>query len=217
MVIEFKYSRKFSRLTTFDDEIDILMVKKLLQSIESDVAGNIFTYDKFDIEQYTKYFVSDFYFERPRTICYDNLEETIKRVHKTYFRFDYDKADRPSKEDDKSIIAQIIAAEGKQVRKNESVYGCCNEKIRYDLVTDDYFIKIFDFDEKDLKRLVNNAKTWAWNAMNSNEKRVMIIYRYNEEVSQYNNEFNIIMNIFKRSNIRVYDIEEGVRILQNLA
>ena len=28
---EFKYSKKFSRLATFDDEIDLTMVKKLLK------------------------------------------------------------------------------------------------------------------------------------------------------------------------------------------
>ena len=71
---EFKYSKKFSRLATFDDEIDLKMVKKLLQGIADDVAGNIFTYDKFDIDQYTKFFVSDFSFDKPKIIQYDYLD-----------------------------------------------------------------------------------------------------------------------------------------------
>lgn len=211
---EFKYSKKFSRLATFDDEIDVAMVKKLLQSISDDVSGNLFTYDKFDIDQYTKYFISDFSFEKPKSIQYDDLDEMIKRLHKTYFRFEYDKAERPSKEDDKNIIERIISADGKTVKKDEYVYGICNERIRYDLVTDDFCIKIFDFDGKNLNKLVNSAKTWAWNAMQENEKKVMIIYRYNEETSKYNQEFKIIMDIFARSKTSVYDIEEGVRILQ---
>lgn len=212
----FKYSRKFSRLSTFDDEIDVQMVKKLLQSIADDVSGNLFTYNKFDIDQYTKYFVSDFSFEKPKAIQYDDLEEMIQRLHKTYFRFEYDKAERPSKEDDKAIIAKLISAEGKKVRKDECVYGSCNEKIIYDLVTDDYCIKIFDFDGKNLNKLVNSAKTWAWNAMQDNEEKVIIIYRYNEEISKYNDEFKIIMNIFEKAKTRVYDIEEGMRILQGV-
>lgn len=208
----FKYSRRFSRLSTFDDEIDVAMVKKLLQSIADDVSGNLFTYDKFDIEQYTKYFVSDFTFEKPKSIQYDDLNDMMERLHKTYFRFEYEKAERPSKEDDKTIIAKLMSAEGKNVKKDECIYGSCNEKITYDLVTDEYCIKIFDFDGKNLNKLVNSAKTWSWNAMQ--EQKLVIFYRYNEECSKYNDEFKVIMDIFNKSQTRVYDIEEGMRMLQ---
>ena len=188
---EFKYSRKFSRLTTFDDEIDLSMVKKLLQGIADDVEGNLFTYNKFDIEQYTKFFVSDFCFEKPKSIYYDDLKEMMERLHKTYFRFEYDKKERPSKDDDKSILEKILLADGKEVRRDEYVFGSCNERIKYDLLTDDVCIKIFDFDDKNLNHLVNSAKTWAWNAMQERTKKVIIIYRYNEEKSKYNKEFKI--------------------------
>ena len=213
---EFKYSKKFSRLSSFDDEVNLAMVKKLLQSIADDVEGNLFTYDKFDIEQYTKYFVSDFSFERPKTIKYENLEDMINRLHKTYFRFEYDKKERPTKEDDKAIIEKLISADGKLVKKDEYIIGSCNEKIKYDLVTDDICIKIFDYDDKNLNKLVNSAKTWAWNASHEEEKEVFIIYRYNEEVSRYHEEFKIIMDIFGKSNVKVYDIEESVRVLQDI-
>lgn len=212
---EFRYTKRFSRLSTFDDEIDISMVKKLLQSISDDVFGNIFTYNSFDIDQYTRFFVNDFTFEKPKLIEYDDLNETIKKLHKTYFRFEYDREERPSKEDDKAIIAKIISAEGKNVKKDESIYGSCNEKITYDLVTDDYCIKLFDFDGKNLNKLVNSAKTWAWNAMQDDKKKLIIIYRYTEESSKYNEEFKIIMDIFRKSNTRVYDIEDGMRMLQS--
>lgn len=213
---EFKYSKKFSRLATFDDEIDISMVKKLLQGIADDVAGNLFTYDNFDIEQYTKFFVNDFCFEKPKSISYDNLNEMIERLHKTYFRFEYDKKERPSKEDDKSILEKLISADGRDVRRDEYVLGSCNERIKYDLITDDSCIKIFDFDDKNLNYLVNSAKTWAWNSMQETEKKIIIIYRYNEEHSKYNKEFNIIMDILKKSKAYVYDIEEGMRMLQSV-
>lgn len=213
---EFKYSRKFSRLTTFDDEIDLSMVKKLLQGIADDVEGNLFTYDKFDIDQYTKFFVSDFSFEKPKSICYDNLNEMMERLHKTYFRFEYDKKERPSKEDDKSMLEKLLSADGREVRRDEYVFGSCNEKIKCDLVTDDFCIKIFDFDDKNLNHLVNSAKTWAWNAMQENDRKIIIIYRYNEEKSKYNREFNIIMDILKKSTAQVYDIEEGMRIMQSV-
>jgi len=212
---EFKYSKRFSRLSTFDDEVDISMVKKLLQNISDDVSGNLFTYNSFDIDQYTKFFINDFTFEKPKLIEYDDLDEIVKKLHKTYFRFEYDKAERPSKEDDKAIIAKMISAEGKAVKKDEWIYGSCNERITYDLVTDDYRIKLFDFDGKNLNKLVNSAKTWAWNSMQDEERKLIIIYRYAEECSKYNEEFKIIMDIFNKSNAQVYDIEDGMRILQD--
>ena len=210
---EFKYLKKFNRLSTFDDEIDLSMVKKLLQSIEDDVSGNLFSL-KFDIEEYTKYFVSDFSFDKPKLIQYDDLNDMIERLHKTYFRFEYDKAHRPSKAEDREIIKKIISSAGKTIKGDGYVIGACNEKIKYDIVTDDLCIKIFDFDDKNLNKLINSAKTWAWNAMYNKRNNVMIIYRYNEELSKYNDEFEIIMKIFKESQIRIYDIEEGMRILQ---
>ncbi|MBR4082953.1 MAG: hypothetical protein IKK33_01580 [Lachnospiraceae bacterium] len=143
------------------------------------------------------------------------MDEIVKKLHKTYFRFEYDKAERPSKEDDKAIIAKMISAEGKAVKKDEWIYGSCNERITYDLVTDDYRIKLFDFDGKNLNKLVNSAKTWAWNSMQDEERKLIIIYRYAEECSKYNEEFKIIMDIFNKSNAQVYDIEDGMRILQD--
>lgn len=214
---EFRYSKKFARLSSFDDEINLELVKKLLQSIKDDVEGNLFTYDKFDIDEYTKYYVNDFCFEKPKAIKYDVLEEMIERIHKTYFRFEYDKSERPSKSDDKKLIEQLICTQGKAFKKDSYVYGRFNDKIKYDIVTDDYNIKIFDFDDKQLTLLVNNAKTWAWNTMFGDNKKSIIIYRYNDSQSKYSIEFKIIMDIFKTAQANVYDIEEGVQFLQNLS
>lgn len=213
---EFKYSKKFNRLRSFDDEINIDLVKKLLQGIKEEVEGNLFTYDKFDIEEYTKYYVNDFCFDKPKAIKYDNLEEMIERLNKTYFRFDYEKSERPSKSDDKKLIEQLISTQGKELKKDCYVFGHCNDKIKYDIVTEDYNIKIFDFDDKQLSLLVNTAKTWAWNSMYGDSKKSIIIYRYNDLNSKYSNEFNIIMNIFKKANANVYDIDEGMQFLQNI-
>lgn len=211
---EFKYTKKFSRLTSFDDEIDLNLVKKLLLGIRDEVVGNLFTYEKFDIDKYTEYFINDFCFDKPKMIKYDNIEDIVERLNKIYFRFEYDKKERPSKADDKKIIEQLISAKGKEVKKDEYIYGSCNEKIKYDFVTEDYNIKIFDFDGKNLNKLINSAKTWAWNCMYNDKGKSVIIYRYSEENAQYNAEFKIIMDIFKKAQTTIYDIEEGMQWLQ---
>lgn len=213
---EFRYSKKFSRLANFDDEINIQLVKKLLQTIKDDVEGKLFTYEEFDVEEYTKYYVNDFCFDKPKMIKYDDWDEMVERLNKTYFRFDYEKAERPSKADDKHLIEQLICTKGKQFKKDQYVYGVCKDRIKFDIVMDDCNIKIFDFDDKKLNLLINNAKTWAWNIMFGDDKKTIIIYRYNDSASKYKEEFSIIMDIFKKANANVYDIEEGMQLLQNM-
>lgn len=212
---EFRYSKKFSRLANFDDEIDINMVKELLKGIQEDVEGTLFTYSDFDIANYTKYYVNDFCFDRPKTVAYDDLNEIVTRLYKTYFRFEYDRSERPSKEDDKKIIEKLILSSGAELRKNEYLLGASNERIKYDFITDKYCIKIFDFDGKDLAKLINSAKSWAWNCMYSTERECIVIYRYSEDNKKYLNEFKIIMDIFNKAHAKVYDINAGLEIIQS--
>lgn len=213
---EFRYSKKFSRLSSFDDEINVTLVRRLLQTIKDDVEGNLFTYDKFDMEEYIKYYVNDFFFDKPKLIKYDSWEEMIERLNKTYFRFDYDKVNRPSKVDDRKLIEQLISTQGKKFKKEQYVYGMCEDKIKYDIVTDDYNIKIFDFDNKNLNSVINSAKSWAWNSMFGDSKKTIIIYRYDDSLSKYTEEFKIIMNIFRKAKANIYDIEEGMELIQSL-
>lgn len=114
---EFKYSKKFSRLSSFDDEINIDLVKKLLQGIRDDVKNQAMLQKSFDMDGYIKYYINDFSFDKPKMIKYDNLDEMIERLNKTYFRFDYDKKSRPTKEDDKKLIEQLIVTKGKTIKK----------------------------------------------------------------------------------------------------
>lgn len=214
---EFRFSKNFSRLSKFDDEIDIKLVKKLMAGIKEEVEAEIYDYKLFDIDKYIQYYINDFCFESTKTIKYDDLEDMIERLNKTYFRFDYEKSERPNKSDDQKILEQLIVSQGKSFKSNHYVYGRCNDKIKYDIVTDDYNIKIFDFDDKKLSLLVNNAKTWAWNTMFGDEKRTIIIYRYNNVSSKYSRDFQTIMRIFQQANASVYDIDEGIQFLQRIS
>ena len=214
---EFRFSKNFSRLTKFDDEIDVKLVKKLMHGIKEEVEAEKYDYRVFDINKFIQYYINDFCFESVKTIKYDILEEMIERLNKTYFRFDYEKSERPSKKDDKRILEQLIISQGKSLKSNYYVYGKCNDRIKYDIVTEEYNIKIFDFDDKRLSLLVNNAKAWAWNTMFGDDKKTIIIYRYNNAKSNYGREFETIMSIFQQANACVYDIDEGIQFLQRIS
>lgn len=211
---EFRFIKKFKRLSYFDDEIKIDVVKDLLKSIQEDVEGTLFR-KEFQFEEYIKFFINDFYFEEPRRISYDEITEVVETLYKTYFRFDLEKKERPTINDDRKVISRILSDKGNKPQKNNWLYGKYHERVTYDIVTDDYCIKIFDFEHKDLSRVINCAKTWAWNAQNEVEKKPIILYRYADEAAGDNKEdLDIILNILKSSNAEVLSIEKGIQFLQ---
>ena len=98
-----------------------------------------------------------------------------------------------------------MASSCDNVRKNERTVGVCNETIRYDYSTDEYRIKWFDFDNKDLVKLIPSIKSWAWNSINDKDQKTIIVYRYNNEIESLN-DFQIIMKIFEISNVRAIEL-----------
>lgn len=214
---EFRYSKKISRVTNFDDELDAEVIKQLLRRIKEDVEGNLLTTNYFDINEYTKFFVNAFCFEKPRQISYEDLGETVESLYKLYFRFEFEKEERPTREDDQKIVARIFNESGIKTARNQAVCGAFNDQITYDIVTDDYKIKLFDFDDKDLKRLINSARSWAWIADHDAEDNVMIMYRYsNDGARGHNDEFSVILNILNASKATVMTVENGISSIQKL-
>lgn len=84
----------------------------------------------------------------------------------------------------KVILEKLIKSAGTKVSRNKAIEGRYREKINYDLVTDDYYVKLFDFDGKDLRRCINTAKTWAWNSNNNDGKKVYVFYRYSQKAAE---------------------------------
>ena len=207
---EFRFIKKFARLSSFDDELNIDNTKLLLKGIKEDVEGTIFTFDSFDIDKYVEFFINDFNFERPKQIGYNDLEEVLDTLHKSYFRFEYEKSQRPSAEDDKRMIYRILRDSGKSFERSISTKGIFDEKIKYDIVTEKYKVKIFDFDNKDLSKMINTAKAWAWNANHNFEKDILIIYRYSNADHRQEALFETIIKILKESGSEVLNIDAGV-------
>lgn len=213
---EFRHTSRFKRIATFDDEISIDNVKKLLKGIKLDVNNSPLTNGKFNLDSYIQFFINDFYFDEPKTIYYNNWEDAVERINKSYFRFDYEKNDRPSKADDLRLIGDIISEKSQEVKKQHKIEGFFNEKVTYDFVTEKYKIKIMDFDDKNLSKLINNAKSWAMTCMTDPEKNVLVIYRYSNSDNMENNmEFESIKEIFDYAGANFVNIEEGVSLICN--
>ncbi len=210
----FYYTHRLNRIKSFDDEIDKSVLRDFLIGIEEEASGKWY-HDSFDINKFTKYYINDFQFETPQAIIYDNLDTVITRLKKAYFRFDYAKSERPDKNADQKILADIISTAGMGLRRNQKVAGAFNESITYDIVTDEYYIKIFDFDDKDLKRCINTAKTWAWNCNHEKNKPIYIVYRFSEKDMKSGPEFSIIDSIFRETKAHFISMDD-FRVFQKI-
>lgn len=211
----FRYTRNLSRIRSFDDELDRDVLLELLKGIKEEVELKS-REDQFDLEHFIRFYINNFRFDKAQMIVYDDLNKTLEDLYNLYFRFDLPKNKRPSKKEDQKIISQIIASNGQKTYHNKKVTGIFKEDIVYDIVAGDYYIKIFDFDGKDLKRCINTAKTWAWNCNHEKEKKVYIIYRYSHS-DIFHDAFNIIKQIFDEAECRFYSIEEGIEVLREMA
>lgn len=208
----FRFTQNISRIKSFDDELDRDALLDLLKGIEEDVKSDSGK-GKFNIDRFIKFYINNFRFDQPQTIVYEKLDTIVERLYKSYFRFDLPKDKRPSKKEDQRIIAQLIASAGKRTYRNKRVAGSFKENILYDIVSEACYIKIFDFDGKNLKHCINSAKTWAWNCSHELEKPIYIIYRYSKtEIPS--DAFRIIKQIFDEADCKFYSFDEGLRQLQ---
>ena len=208
----FRYTGNYSRILKFDDELDRKTLKLLLSGIEEDVKAK----NELIIQDYIKFYISNFRFDDPIMVDYEDFDMMTDELYKLYFRFDIPKSKRPDKASDQEMISRILRIKGKDFEKNKKIKGMYNEPISYDIVTDDLYIKLFDFDNKDISRLIGPAKMWAWNCNHEKDKKVYIIYR--DSSGNANPEsFKIIKNIFDDSKGCFCSLDEGLRLLQNEA
>lgn len=213
---EFRHTKKLSRIKSFDDEVSLGTVKALLKGIEIDVNQSLLN-RQFSLDEYIKFYINNFFFDEPKLIYYENWDETVERINKIHFRFDYEKKDRPSREDDIKMLGELLCEKNLSVKKNFRKPGRFNEAIRYDYVSDKHKIKVFDFDGKDLNKLINTAKSWAWNCMTDPDQNTCIIYRYsNQDDLKQQEYFKEIGKIFDYAHAKFYDIDEGMRYIQNM-
>ena len=215
---EFRYTKKYKRISSFDDEVDITAVKSLLQDIKDDVETSIISAEDFDVEEYIKYYNNDFAFDVPKRIEYVNFDEAIERLYKIYFRFDFEKKDRPSKVEDVKLMEELIKAKSIGYKKNQYLIGEFNEQLKYDFVTQDYKIKVFDFDNKDLTKLFNSVKAWSFNTLYSGDsKKTIFVYRYTDDKNSENQWFSSLLDILNKSKAEVYNIDDNMHILQRIS
>lgn len=203
---------KWERVKNFDDEVEIKFLKILVMGMRDEIENNIFNQQShFDIIKYTKRFYNELRFS---PIYEDNIKDFevfIDITKKNMLRYDFDKKDRPKKEEQIKFIRNLM--KNKEVDFiTRPIEGEHSEKITYDYIIDNYAFKLFSFENKNLNKVINNAKLWAYNANEMREK-YNTIFVYDVELES--DEFKTILSILGGS-ARVMKYDESVEFILNL-
>lgn len=213
--VRFMCIKKYARLSSFDDELDVADVKELLNSIRNEV-DSLSSQGLFEIEQFTRFYKNTFSFDKPKMTSSENFEETCSLIEGLYLKYDKPKKDRPSAAEERKFLEGILKTKKINLKKNVAMVGSCDENIKYDFETEKAYIKMFDYDGKDLSKNISTAKSWAWNGMNS-PKKLVIVYRYSGEDKPSDKNLEIILNVFKTSGVDVCDVTDVSKLMKMIA
>lgn len=202
--------KNFRRLSVFDDDINIDFFKDYLKSIKDEVETNIFNYFKeFDMKEYIRPFTNELKFSKITSVETDE-SDFMENICKLYLKYDYDKKERLSKETEKHYIQRVLKSSNIPFTR-EPICGKHNEQIKFDFVTDDFVIKVFDFEDKDLTRIISSVKSWAYNAREMKEEK-KTIFLYDSDILG-SEEFRIIKSILSEDAYKVLPVDRGIEYI----
>lgn len=201
----FETITKWSRVKIFDDEINIKFFKILLNGMRGEIQNSLLSsMVNFDISTYTKKFHNEMRFSRIYEDYTDNFNEFIEFNKRNFLRYDYDKKDRPDRDQQVKYMKRLMKSKSisYSVKKTEGLY---KENIQYDYIIDDYAFKFFAFENKKLDALIHTAKSWAYTAeeMSSIYKTIFV---YDMDVND--KKFDVIINILSKSAYKVIKYDD---------
>lgn len=200
---------RWNRLKAFDDELNINLFKILVNSMKEEISNSLFNNNiEFNIERYTKKFCNELRFSKILEYNTDNFEESIEYNRKNFLRYDYDKKDRPNREQQVKYMKKLMKSNDVKYSVTNPI-GYYEERINYDYIIDKYAFKFFTFENKDLRKIIHTAKAWAYTAREmSKEYQTVFVY----DIDVNDKRFHSIINILK-NNAKVIKYDDTLHFI----
>lgn len=225
IVFEHIKKRHYSRLQAFDDELNLDVVTRILDMLESDIndvqlTQNMPLFDNqktFNLKEYVKHFVNEFSFTEVASVCYENFSEAVDELKKVFLRLYYSKSERPSRAVEQSFVERVINTYKCDYLTKYNTKDSFGLSMKYDFwVNKKYGIKIFNITDRNARMIANNIRAWAWYCEHSNNDTIIV---YNKMVSSLK-EIEIadkIIDILKSSAKYVVNLEALSNLLSELS
>lgn len=183
---------KWSRVRNFDDEINIKFFKILISGIKEEIESTFFSdVVEFDIQSYTKVFYNEMRFTKIYESDTKDFNKFIEDTKKNFLRYDYDKKDRPTRDQQVGFMKKLMKSNKIEYSIKKPI-GEYSETIGYDYIISRYAFKFFSFENKDLNKLIDTAKSWSYTA-NEMKQKFDTIFVYDNDIDD--DKFDTIVAI----------------------
>lgn len=205
-------TKNWDRVRSFNDDLDIDLVKLQLQGIDEEIHDIVKAPD-FTLNKYIKFFQNDLKFTDIITISTDNYTEFINECSRQYFMFDYKKSDRPNKKEQLSFIKRYLRSETIEYT-NKAIHGYFNENITFDFIIDEYAFKFFRLEDRNENRLIRYVKDWAYDALKL-KNRYKIIFVVDIDFSDHE-KYKTVYTILNEDCYKLISFREVITFIQSL-
>lgn len=214
----------YNRLHTFDDELDLEVVKNVLSMISEDIddieysnsLALINEYRDFDISEYIKYFQNEFNFTKTTFINYDSFEDAINELKNIYLRLYIPKKSRPSKRSEQKFIERVMDTNNYKYSKNKKIHDEFGINVTYDYVLNENTgIKFFNAESNNISRIINDIKAWAWNCEHGTLEKLIIIYNFTNISHQKDVKVESVLKLLRSQNDYVTDLDNFAILLKD--
>lgn len=208
----FRTTKNWNRVRTFNDELDIDLVKLQLEGIDNEVCQFAKGKD-FDLQKYTKFYINELKFTKVTSVLVEDFDEFVTDCTRQYLPFDLDKKDRPSVEEQVRFIKSMLK-QSEIKYENGKVHGYFNEDIKFDFIIKEYAFKLFRFEGKNEARLVKGVKDWAYDAYKL-KNRYKIIFVTDIDFTECN-EYKTLFNILNEECEKVINFNEVMPVMSSI-
>ncbi|MCB2354365.1 DUF3037 domain-containing protein [Clostridium estertheticum] len=210
--IIFETIKNWQRVRSFNDELDVELIKVQLEGIEEEVS-ELCKHKSFNLADYTRFYIGEVKFTEVINLVAEDFEEFRAECKRQYLICDVDKAERPSTADQLKFIRNTLK-NSKVVYKTGNITGYFNENVNFDFIIGNYAIKIFSFEGKNEKRLVKNVKDWAYDAYKLKDKyKIIFATDINPE---HQKEYKVIYKILEEECYKILTLADIIPFVSRI-
>lgn len=204
-------TKKWDRVRSFNDDLDIDLVKLQLEGIDEEIHSICKSPD-FNLNKYIKFFQNSLKFINVTNVSVGNFEDFVDECSHQYLILDYKKNERPSKNEQLSFIKKYLKTESIECEKNV-INGYFDESVTFDFIIDNYAFKLFRFEGRKENRMVRYVKEWGYDAIKLKEK-YKIIFITDLELTE--DKFPTVLKILNEDCYKVISFNEVLTFIQSI-
>jgi len=202
----FRHTMNWKRVSAFDEEINMDFLRDYLNDIAEELSSS--NASKLNWGAFLGRFVNEMKFTKSTLIETDNAAEFIDQTMKIQLRYDYEKSERPTFDEQMKYAKNYLKSINiKYSTKN--VFGKFNESIGFDYMINDIGFKHFEFSNKNIKKMFASAHYWRDIARDLNDS-IKIYFICDDVLDESNEHYKKILSLMNDSSATVLNMNQAI-------